>query len=474
MYRGYKMQENINNNNINIKLPDAVNKIISELNTCEYSAYAVGGCVRDSMLGKTPHDYDICTSATPEQMKKVFKAHKQNTYDTGIQHGTISVMIDGELYESTTYRLDGEYSDGRHPDEVVFVDEIEKDLARRDFTINAMAYNEKDGLIDPFNGQEDLENKIIRCVGNPNRRFQEDGLRIMRAIRFAATYGFTIEPETKQAIFDNKHLLKNIAEERKTTEFLKTLKTADAELLREYKDVFVEFIPELNDIFDFEQNNPWHVYDVFEHTIQALECCNSDDMNVKLAVFFHDIGKPRSFQDSEDGLRHFKGHGSVGAEMTDEIMRRMKFDNETRESVVQLVQYHAAQIKPEKAFIKKCMNKIGEEQFSKLLEVKIADNMAQNLEHSAKVIEELKNIEKMYCDILDKKECYLIKDLHINGKDLISIGMKPGKELGNTLEQLLEKVIKNPELNDKETLLEIAEKIQETEIIEINDDRREM
>lgn len=456
------------NRDIKIKLPKAVDKIIKLLNEKGYSASAVGGCTRDSILGKEPNDWDICTSATPEQMKEVFKAAHLHTYDTGIQHGTISIMVDGELYETTTYRIDGEYSDGRHPDEVVFVDNIEKDLARRDFTVNAMAYNDKDGLIDPFNGQEDLENKIIRCVGDPNQRFQEDALRVLRAIRFASTYGFAIESVTKQAIFDNQHLLKNVAAERKTTEFLKTLRTADAELLREYKDVFAEFIPELKDTFGFDQNNPWHVYDVFEHTIHAFECCNSDDMIVKLAVFFHDIGKPHSFQDSEDGVRHFKGHGSVGSDITNEIMRRMKFDNETREAVVQLVQYHAAQIKPEKAFIKKCMNKIGANQFAKLLEVKVADNMAQNLERSAKVIEDIKKIGELFGEIINNKECYLIKDLAVNGKDLMDVGIPSGKQMGATLNYLLDEVIENPDSNNKDVLLEKAKEFNELEFSERN------
>lgn len=440
--------------NKNFKLPMAVNKIINQLNDAGYEAYAVGGCTRDLLLNKTPHDYDICTSATPEQMKAVFRQNREQTYDTGIQHGTISVMVDGEIYETTTYRIDGEYSDGRHPDDVEFVDDIEKDLGRRDFTINAMAYNENDGLVDPFDGQEDLENKLIRCVGRPDKRFQEDALRVLRAIRFAATYRFAIEEETKKAIIRNKHLLANIAEERKTTELLKTLKSADAELLREYKDVFAEFIPEIKDMFSFEQKNEWSPYDVFEHTIFALEHCNSDDMKVKLALFFHDIGKPHSYTE-KDGVRDFSGHALVGSEMTDEILRRMKFDNDTRESVVELIKYHAAPIKQDRVMIKKCLNKIGPEQFARLLELKMADGKAHSPKHTIDILKSIKNIEAIYLDILNKKECYLIKDLDVNGNDLKNLGLR-GKEVGNTLKYLLDQVISNPELNKKSELVEMA------------------
>ena len=441
-----------------INIPADANELIHTLQNNGHSAYIVGGCVRDSILGRTPHDYDICTSATPSEMLEVFKDKK--IIETGLQHGTVTVVVNGEPYEITTYRIDGIYSDNRRPDTVTFTDKLVEDLRRRDFTINAMAYNDEEGLIDPFNGMEDIKYKKISCVGRAEDRFGEDALRILRAIRFAAQLEFTIMPGTDWEIHKQYKNLENISIERINSEFCKIASSDDfcVELLL-YKDVFSLFIPELKDMFDFPQNNPWHIWDVFGHTIHAVEYCDSDDLVVRLAVFFHDFGKPHSYQDGEDGIRHFKGHGKVSADMTDSIMKRLRFDNETRNNVVELVYYHDATFEVGKKYVKRWLNKIGEKQFRRLLQVKKADNKAQNLELSSDRIKELSEIEALIDEVLQEDECFSLKDLAVNGKDLIGVGYKSGKELGNTLNKLLQLVIDGDCPNEKEKLLQEAESL---------------
>ena len=444
----------------NINIPADVNELIHTLQNNGNSAYIVGGCVRDSILGRTPHDWDICTSATPSEMLEIFKDKK--IIETGLQHGTVTVVVNGEPYEITTYRIDGIYSDNRRPDTVTFTDKLVEDLRRRDFTINAMAYNDEEGLIDPFNGMEDIKYKKISCVGCAEDRFGEDALRILRAIRFAAQLEFTIMPGTDREIHKQYKNLENISIERINSEFCKIASSDDfcVELLL-YKDVFSLFIPELKDMFDFPQNNPWHIWDVFGHTIHAVEYCDSDDLVVRLAVFFHDFGKPHSYQDGEDGIRHFKGHGKVSADMTDSIMKRLRFDNETRNNVVELVYYHDATFEVGKKYVKRWLNKIGEKQFRRLLQVKKADNKAQNLELSSDRIKELSEIESLIDEVLQEDECFSLKDLAVNGKDLIGVGYKAGKELGNTLNKLLQLVIDGDCPNEKEKLLQEAKKFMD-------------
>lgn len=441
-----------------INIPADANELIHTLQNNGHSAYIVGGCVRDSILGRTPHDYDICTSATPSEMLEIFKDRK--IIETGLQHGTVTVVVNGEPYEITTYRIDGIYSDNRRPDTVTFTDKLVEDLRRRDFTINAMAYNDEEGLIDLFNGIEDIKHKKISCVGSAKDRFGEDALRILRAIRFAAQLEFTIIPGTDWEIHKQYKNLENISIERINSEFCKIASSDDfcVELLL-YKDVFSLFIPELKDMFDFPQNNPWHIWDVFGHTIHAIEYCDSDDLTVRLAVLFHDFGKPHSYQDGEDGIRHFKGHGRVSADITDYIMKRLRFDNETRNNVVELVYYHDATFEVGKKYVKRWLNKIGEKQFRRLLQVKKADNKAQNLELSSDRIEELSEIESLIDEVLQEEECFSLKDLAVNGKDLMSVGYKAGKELGNTLNMLLQLVIDGDCPNEKEKLLQEAESL---------------
>ena len=444
-----------------IKIPDNANTIINTLQNNGHSAYVVGGCVRDSLMGRIPHDWDICTSATPEQMLEIFKDFR--VIETGLKHGTVTIVIDGEQYECTTYRIDGKYSDNRRPDNVTFTNDLVEDLKRRDFTINAMAYNDIEGLIDPFGGTEDINENTIQCVGSAKDRFGEDALRILRAIRFASQLDFTIELNTDWQIHQQYKSLENISAERINSEFCKIVISDNfcVELLL-YKDVFALFIPELKDMFDFPQKNPHHDYDVFGHTVHAVENCNSDDLTVRLAVFFHDFGKPHSYQDGEDGIRHFKGHGRASADMTDVIMKRLKFDNETRNNVVELVYYHDATFEVGKKYVKRWLNKLGEKQFRRLLDVRRADIKGQKVICSTDKkdkIGKLDIIEKLIDEVIQENQCFTLKDLAVNGNDLIQIGYNPDKQLGETLNILLNGVINDEFENKKDSLLNIAKEM---------------
>lgn len=449
---------------LKIEIPSGANEIIHSLQNNGYEAFLVGGCVRDSILGRPIHDYDITTSATPYEMMKVFK--DKRIIETGLQHGTITIVINGEGYECTTYRIDGNYSDSRRPDSVAFTRSLEEDLKRRDFTINAMAYNNEAGLIDPFNGMKDIKYHKIRCVGRAEDRFSEDALRILRAIRFASQFGFVVNSDASLNIHKMYKNLENISTERINSEFCKIALSSEFYIqIVLFREVFSLFIPEIKDMFGFQQNNPYHIYDVWNHTVhavQAYECdcepdLNSRDLITSLAVFFHDIGKPHCYQDGEDGIRHFKGHGRVSADMTDTIMKRLRFDNDTREKVVQLVYYHDATFEVGEKYIKRWLNKIGEEQFRRLLNVRRADIKAQAYIEQESRLQKIDNIEYILEEVLQKDECFSLKDLAVNGKDLIEIGYKPGKEIGNTLNCLLQLVIEDVYPNEKDELLKYVE-----------------
>lgn len=437
----------------NIDVPAPVYFIIQELEKCGHEAYMVGGCVRDSVLGRKPHDYDICTSATPDEILQAFPY--EEIIPTGLQHGTVTILINKEPFEVTTYRIDGDYSDNRRPDNVIFTKNLVEDLRRRDFTINAMAYNPKTGLIDPFNGMEDIKYKKIRCVGSAEDRFNEDALRMLRAIRFEAQLNFTGLPETMFEIERQYERLKNISIERINSEFCKIVASEQfcVELVL-YSNVFSLFIPELKDLIGFQQNNPYHAYDVFDHTVHAIEKCESDDLVTRLAVFFHDFGKPHSYQDGEDGIRHFKGHGKISADITDSIMKRLRFDNETRNNVVELVYYHDATFEVGKKYIKRWLNKIGEKQFRRLLEVRKADIEGQKPDYEESRIEKVNNIENILEEILQEQECFSLKDLAINGNDVKkTMNLKEGKDIGYWLNEILKRVIDGELKNNRDDLI---------------------
>ena len=359
-----------------IKLPDKVNTIIHTLQSHGYEAYAVGGCVRDSILGRRPEDWDITTSAMPEETKALFS----HTFDTGIAHGTITVLLGREGFEVTTYRIDGKYEDSRHPTEVIFVRNLKEDLLRRDFTINAMAYNEDDGLVDIFGGLEDIEQGIIRCVGDADARFSEDALRILRGVRFAAQLGFQIEGKTREGMRQLAPALAKISAERIQTELMKTLLSPRPDMLREayVLGITKEFLPEFDLAMETGQETPHHMYTVGEHILHALQNIRSDRA-LRLTMLLHDLGKPAKKTIDEEGIAHFKGHAETSRKIAREILRRLKFDNATLHSVEKLVYYHDYRMPVTEKNVRRAMNKIGKDLFPLYLEVRRADVLAQSI-----------------------------------------------------------------------------------------------
>ncbi len=434
-----------------INLPGKVKQIITELEAAGYEAYAVGGCVRDSILGKTPDDWDITTSASPMQTKAVFR----RTIDTGIAHGTVTVMLDREGFEVTTYRIDGEYEDSRHPKEVTFTASLAEDLKRRDFTINAMAYNDRDGLVDLFGGMDDLEKRTVRCVGNARERFTEDALRMMRAVRFSAQLGFSIDTDTEHAIMELAPNLKNISSERIRTELVKLLMSPHPDEIRKAYDLGITAIvlPELDSAFETPQNNPHHMYTVGEHLMHCLMHTRADRC-LRIAALLHDIGKPASKTTDTDGIDHFHGHVEIGEQMAGEILRRLKFDNDTITRVKTYIRHHDDQIDPNPRAVRRSAGRIGEDYFNGVLELKRADCLAQSMYMREEKLDGLDRVEALYQEILDSRQCISLKDLAISGKDLIAAGVPQGRKIGEILSKLLEEVLEEPARNTHENLLE--------------------
>ena len=435
-----------------IQLPEDVKKIIEIIEKAGYEAYAVGGCVRDSLLLRNPNDWDITTSAKPEKVKELFK----KTIDTGIEHGTVTVMMHHVGYEVTTYRIDGEYEDARHPKNVTFTSNLIEDLKRRDFTINAMAYNDRSGIVDAFDGISDLEKGIIRAVGNPRERFDEDALRMMRAVRFSAQLGYSIEEDTKKAIQELSINLQKISAERIQVELVKLVSSDHPEKMRDLYETGITavILPEFDKAMVTAQNNPHHCYTVGEHIIQSMAASDADK-NIRLAMLYHDIGKPACLTTDEKGIDHFYGHPEVSGQICKASLRKLKFDNDTIHTVVQLVTHHDYQILPEKKYVRRAMNRIGKDIFPLLLKVKQADLHAQSTYQREEKQEKLDEICALYKEIVQENECVDLKGLAVTGSDLIAWGMKPGRELGEMLSQLLAVVIDDPGKNRKEALKEI-------------------
>lgn len=437
-------------NKVKIILPSSVQEIIEKLQVCGFEAYAVGGCVRDSVLGRVPEDWDITTSALPFEVKDIFP----RTFDTGIAHGTITVLWDKMGFEITTYRIDGKYEDSRRPKEVLFTRSLEEDLLRRDFTINAMAYNEKNGLIDIFGGLNDLSDRIIRCVGDATARFSEDALRILRGVRFAAQLYFEIEQETQGAMQKLAPTLQNISAERIQIELVKMITSDHPEMLETAYQLGItkEVLPEFDLLMKTEQETPHHMYSVGKHTIQAMINVRADKV-LRLVMLLHDMGKPAFKRIDESGVAHFKKHAQESEKIAGAVLRRLKFDNDTVGKVTKLVCYHDYRMPPTAQNVRRAMNKIGKELFSYYLEVRKADILAQSLYLRKEKQAEIEKVEKYYNQILKEEQCVSLKELAVSGKDLIEAGMQPGKEIGEKLEELLQLVLDNPELNTKTELL---------------------
>lgn len=430
-------------------------KIISVLSAAGYKAYFVGGCVRDFFMRRPFNDIDIASSSTPIETETALSAAGIRCIKTGIKHGTVTAIINGESFEITTFRSDGEYKDNRHPENVSFVTDVKTDLARRDFTVNAMAYNENDGLVDVFGGIDDINNKIIRCVGNPDKRFNEDALRIIRALRFSSVLGFEIEENTQKSIFKNKDLLKNIAAERIFVELKKLLCGDNAEsVLLKYKEVIAVVVPELAPCFDFAQNTKWHLYDVYTHIVKSVGFSPKTDY-MRLTLLLHDIGKPYCLKVDDRGVDHFKGHQEKGAVLAERALRRLKCDNATLKKVVTLISVHDEKIYLDSKSIKYWLRRLGDSATLDFLDVKIADMESHNLEFAGHEVEELERIKQKAIEIINSGDPYRISDLKIRGNDLISVGIS-GKSISDALNYLVEKVSDDKSLNDKNTLLKMA------------------
>ena len=454
-----------------IEIPTGAAYILQQLNKHGYEAYIVGGCVRDSLLGKQPNDWDITTSAKPEEVKAIF----HRTIDTGIQHGTVTVLVDREIlddgrgspashtdyaFEVTTYRVDGVYTDPRRPESVCFTASLEEDLKRRDFTINAMAYNPEQGVIDIFGGQEDLEKGIIRCVGEASERFDEDALRILRAVRFAAQLDFVIENQTREAMRDQAKFLKDISAERICTELTKMIVSKHPERLEEAYELGLTniFLPEFDRMMQTPQNNPYHLYDVGRHTLQVMRAVSATPV-LRYAALLHDVGKPECKTTDETGVDHFYGHQELSAKMARTILRRLKLDNDTINQVCRLVRNHDYGLSgggPGMKSFRRFVAQLGAEHFADFLEIRKGDMAGQSAYHLEQRRQVIAHMEAMYAEIIEQKQCLKLSELEISGKDLIAIGVKPGPDMGRILKALLDRVLEEPELNTREQLLAIV------------------
>lgn len=460
-----------------MKIPENVSFIIHKLEENGFEGYAVGGCVRDSILGREPEDWDITTSAKPEQVKELFK----RTVDTGIKHGTVTVMLGDEGYEVTTYRMDGEYEDHRHPKEVIFTPDLVEDLKRRDFTINAMAYNETSGIVDKFDGMKDLEAGCIRCVGNARERFDEDALRMLRGIRFAGQLNFSIEEKTLEGIREKADTIVNVSAERIRTELTKLLISdgADKLLVAHDTGLSVYFLKELDDMLAVGQNNPHHMFDVGHHSMEAVRHINriwkeegfDDKSHVWLvyAALLHDVAKPDCKTTDADGIDHFRYHNALGAKKAREILRRLKFDNETVSVVTKIIENHdnrhenclidGVYSTKGKRAMRRLINRMGKEVMPYFFALQEADLLAQSAYKKEEKLEKLAAAKRCYAEIYADGDAVTVKDLAVDGRDLMEIGVSQGPELGRVLNELLQMVMDEPALNKKEVLIEKAREL---------------
>lgn len=433
-----------------------IREILLRLEDAGFEAWLVGGCVRDQLMGDLPHDYDITTSARPEEIIDAFPEHR--VIETGLKHGTVTLLFEGEPIEITTFRAEGVYSDHRHPDEVIFTQSLQNDLSRRDFTMNAIAVDARGKIADPFGGKQDIENKIIRCVGNAEQRFEEDALRILRGLRFAATLGFSIDTETKSAMEKKKDLLSFVSAERVASELSKLLCGDNVrEVLMENIHVIGTVIPELLPMVKFDQKNYHHIYDVLEHTARVVEKVPSD-LTSRWAALFHDVGKPSCFTTDNAGVGHFYGHAERSREIASSVFQRLHFDKATMKAVDELIRYHDTPIEISEKAIRRALGKIGPDGFMQLLQLKRADNLAQNpvfLERQT----EYDRIEKIAAEILEQSKCFCLRDLALDGRDIIALGVPSGKRIGEILQFLLDAVLNEQIPNERDELIREVKRI---------------
>ena len=436
---------------LEIEIPQGAAWVLEQLRDAGYEAYVVGGCVRDSLLHRMPDDWDITTSAKPEDTKRIFR----RTVDTGIQHGTVTVMVDRTGYEVTTYRIDGEYADGRHPEHVTFTASLLEDLKRRDFTINAMAYSPAEGLVDEFDGIGDINRRVIRAVGDPVQRFTEDALRMMRAIRFSAQLDYRIDEDTREGIRLLAPNLQKVSAERIRVELEKLLLSEHPEELKEAYELGLlrQFLPELSECMECGQNNPHHCLSVGDHILCAVKAARRDKV-LRLALLLHDIAKPQVKTTDENGIDHFHGHAARSAALADRILRDLKYDNQTREAAVRLIAWHDRNLGDSLPEIRKSISELGKEWFLPLLEVKTSDVEAQSDYQRDEKLGKIEYWRNAFEEIRCAGDCLSLKDLAVSGKDLIAAGAAPGKEIGRILHEMLEEVLREPAHNTREYLLE--------------------
>ena len=432
-------------------LPKYVTDCLDALEGAGFAAYAVGGCVRDACLGLTPHDFDLCTAALPEETEAVFAGRRLVL--AGKKHGTVGVVTDQGVVEITTFRTEGAYQDNRHPDWVEFVPDVEQDLARRDFTVNAMAYSPKRGFADPFGGREDLKNKILRAVGDPQVRFQEDSLRILRGIRFAVRYGLTVEPETEKAMLSQAGLMDNLARERVFEELCKLLPLVEAEDLKRFAPLLAQVIPELAPMIGFDQHSPHHAYDLFTHTAHVTAGVPAE-LTLRWAALLHDIGKVPTFTRDETGRGHFYGHAPKGAEMANGVLHRLKAPTALREQVVLLIDKHMTKIEPNKKSVRRWLSRLGWEIMDSLLQLQEAD-MGSKGTGNAEELRQFGALRALMEEIRAENACLTLKDLAVNGNDLMALGYR-GREIGRCLQEMLDRILEEQLPNEREALISYA------------------
>lgn len=432
-------------------------RVMDQLRQAGYCTVLVGGCVRDFLLGLQPHDYDAATAATPEEMLKVFCGWK--VVETGRRHGTLTIFSDGLPVEVTTFRTEGAYTDHRHPDGVRFTRSLEKDLARRDFTVNAMAWR-PEGFVDLFGGQEDLQKKRLCCVGTPGRRFEEDALRMLRGLRFAAQLGFQLDKDTETALRAHFPQLDAVSRERVAEEFLKLICAPGAvQVLLDYPEVIGQIIPELRPAMGFEQHTPYHCYDVYTHCVQAMGGTPPNRI-LRLAALLHDVGKPKTYVVDADGVGHFPEHAQVSAEIAEGVLRRLRLDRATREQVVTLIARHGMRLPVEERVVRRWLSRLGAELFFHLMTLDQADNQAKRPEMVAEP-QHWRDLYQLAQQVLARSDCLSRTDLAVNGRDALQAGLR-GQEIGRTLERILEDVVEGRLENDRETLLHVLRRSKST------------
>lgn len=440
---------------MSMDIPAYVGDCIEALEGAGFAAYAVGGCVRDALLGRTPHDFDLCTDARPEQTRAVFSGRPLVL--AGEKHGTVGVVTPEGVVEITTFRQEGGYGDNRRPDWVDFITDLREDLARRDFTVNAMAYSPARGLADPFGGRQDLEKKILRAVGDPDTRFREDSLRILRGVRFCAAYGLTPDAETEAAMLRQAHLMEHLARERVFEELNKLLPDINAPQLLRFAPVLAAVIPELGPMIGFDQHSPHHAYDLYTHVAHVVEAVPGEPV-LRWAALLHDIGKVPTFTRDENGRGHFYGHAQAGEDMAEAVLRRLKAPTALREQVKQLIGLHMTRLEPEKKRLRRMLNRLGTDTVLRLLDLQQAD-MGSKGTGTAEEMGQFAPVRELLAEILAEDSCLSLKDLAVNGSDLMALGYS-GREIGRELDRLLELVLEETLPNTREALLAAAKEKQ--------------